>query len=114
MLSGPRRSFCSLNKCLLEVAEELCTENSKLFENVALGANTITRCVANIGENIVTLIAKNSSKFSHFSIAMDDSLGSCSTSQLRVFIIGVDEDLNITQELASLHIMYDTVTGEDI
>jgi hypothetical protein len=81
ILSGPRRSFCPLNKCLLEVAEELCTENSKLFENVALCANTITRRVADIGENIVTLIAKNSRKFSHFSIAMDESLGSCSTSQ---------------------------------
>ena len=38
----------------------------------------------------------------------------CSTSQLLVFIRGVDEDMNITQELTSLHSMYGTVTGEDI
>jgi arginine/lysine/ornithine decarboxylase len=61
-----------------------------------------------------TQIAKNSSQFRHFSIAIDESLGSCSTYQLLVFIRGVDEDLNITQVLASLHIMYDTVTEEDI
>ena len=62
----------------------------------------------------MTQIAKNASKFRHFSIAMGESLGRCSTSQLLVFIRGVDEDLNITQEQASLHRMYDTVTEEDI
>lgn len=103
-----------VKECLLEVAEELCPEKSKQFENVALGANTIARRVADMGENIVTQIAKNASKFRHFSIAMDESLDSCSTSQLLVFIRGVDEDMNITQELASLHSMYGTVTGEDI
>ncbi len=83
------------------MAEELWTEISKLFENVALGANTIiTRRVADIGENIASQIAKNSSKFRYFSIAIDDSLDSFSTSKLLVFIRGVDEDLNITQELA--------------
>ena len=45
---------------------------------------------------------------------MDESLDSCSASQLLVFIRGVDVDMNITQELASLHSMYGTVTREDI
>ncbi len=49
-----------------------------------------------------------------FSIAMDESLESCSTSQLLVFIRGVGGDINITQELASLHNMYVTVTGDYI
>ncbi|GFS75484.1 uncharacterized protein NPIL_278161 [Nephila pilipes] len=45
---------------------------------------------------------------------MDESLDSCSTSQLLVFITGVNEDMNITQEMTSLHNVYGTVTGEDI
>ena len=61
-----------------------------------------------------TQLAKNASRFRNFSIAMDESLDSCSTSQLLVFIRGVDEDMDITQELASLHSMYGTATGEDI
>ena len=97
-----------MKECLLKVAEELCPEKSKQFKNVALGANTIARHVADMGENIVTQIAINASKFHHFSIAVDESL------DMLVFIRGVDEDMNITQELASLHSMYGTVTGEDI
>ena len=103
-----------VKECLLKVAEELCPEKSKQFKNVALGANTIARHVADMGENIVAEIAINASKFRHFSIAMDESLDSCSTSQLLVFIRGVDEDMNITQELASLKSMYGTVNREDI
>ena len=52
--------------------------------------------------------------FTIFQVAMDESPEICSTSQLLVFIRGVDEDMNITQELASLHSMHGTVTGEDI
>ena len=103
-----------VKECLLEVSEELCPEKSNQFKNVALGANTIARRVANMGENIVTQIAKIASKFRYFSIAMDESQDICSTSQLLVFIRGVDEDMNITQELASLHSMHGTVTREDI
>ena len=64
----------------MEVAEELCPEMSKEFKNIAMGANTIARRVADLGENIVTQLAKNASRFRHFSIAMDESLDSCSTS----------------------------------
>ncbi len=90
------------------MAEKLCPENVKQFENVALGATNIARRVADISENIVTQIAKNASKLRH------ESLNSCSTSQPLVFIRGVNEDTNITQELASLHNIYATFTGEDI
>ena len=84
-----------MKQCLLEVAEEFSPEKWKQFINVALGANTIACCVANMGENIVNQIAKNACKFRHFPIAVDDLLDSCSTSQLLLFIRGVDEDMNI-------------------
>ena len=45
---------------------------------------------------------------------MDESLDMCDTSQLLVFIRGVDEDLIIIQELVSMNGMYSTVTGEDL
>lgn len=59
-----------------------------------MGAHTIAHCVADMGENIVTQIAKNASKFRHFKIAMDQLLDRCSTSQLLVLIRDVDEDMN--------------------
>ena len=36
----------------------------------------------------------------------------CDTSQLLVSVTGVDEDLNVTLELASLNSTHGTVTGE--
>lgn len=45
---------------------------------------------------------------------MDESTDMCGTSQLLIFIRGVDANLNITQELASLNSMYNTTTGEDL
>jgi hypothetical protein len=67
-----------------------------------------------LGENIVTQLGKNSSNICNFSIAMDESLGSCSTLQLFVFIRGVDEDMNIIQELDFQNSMYGRATGEDV
>ena len=55
-----------VKECLLEIAEELCPEKSKEFKNVALGANTIARRVADLGENIVTQLAKNAATFRTF------------------------------------------------
>ena len=67
-----------------------------------------------MGENIIGQIVSYASKFPHFSLEMDKSLDMCDMSQLLVFIRGVNEDLIVTQELASMNGMYNTVTGEDL
>ena len=103
-----------VKNCLLEVADELCPKKSKLFQNLTLGANTVARRIADMGENMIGQIVSYASKFRHISLAMDESLDMCDTSQLLVFIRGVDEDLIVTQELASINGMYNTVTGEDL
>jgi len=79
-----------------------------------LAGYTVARFVKEMGKDIMNQLARKASTFRHFSIAMDDSLDSCSTFQLLLFIRGVDEDFNVTQELASLHSIHGTVTGEDI
>ncbi len=61
--------FVHGKRCLLEMAEELCPENSKQLENVALGANTIALRVAEMDENIVTQIVKTANKTSSCSFS---------------------------------------------
>ena len=95
-----------VKNCLLEVAEELCLEKSKLFQNLTLGANTVARRIADMGENIIRQIVSYASKFRHFPLATDESLDMCDTSQLLVFIRGVDGVLIVIQEF--------TVTAEDL
>ena len=37
-----------VKNCLLEVAEELCPEKSKLLQNLTLGPNTVARRIADM------------------------------------------------------------------
>ena len=77
-----------------------------------MGAKIVARRIGCMGENIMIQIASNASQLCHLSLAMDESLNMCDTSQLLVFDRGVD--LNVTLELASLNSMHGTVTGEDL
>jgi len=45
---------------------------------------------------------------------LDESTDVCDTSQLLVFIRGVDSEFNVIQELASVPSMHSTTTGKDI
>ena len=53
-------------------------------------------------------------KFSIGTLALDESTDISNTAQLVVCFRGVDNNLNVTQELASLCSMHSTTTGEDI
>ena len=79
-----------------------------------MGAKTVACRIGCMDENIMNQIASNVSKFRQFSLAIYEFLNVCDTSQLLVFIRGVDEYLNVTLELASVNIMLGTVTGETI
>jgi len=59
-------------------------------------------------------IASHAKNFVLFSLAMDESMDMCGTSQLLIFNRGVDANLNITQEFVSLNSMYNTTNGEDL
>ena len=99
---------------MLEIVSEFCPEKSNVIKTITLGANTVARRIGNMGTNLMEQIASHAKKFLHFSLAMDESTDMCGTSRLLIFIRGVDANLNITQELASLNSMYNTTTGEDL
>lgn len=52
--------------------------------------------------------------FKEFSIALDEITDISDTAQLAIFIRGIDENFNITEELLSLHPMKGITTGEEI
>ena len=94
--------------------DELCPEKSNVIKTIKLGANIVARRIRDMSTNLMEQIASHAKNFVHFSLAMDESTDMCGTSQLLIFIRGVDANLNITQELVSLNSMYNTRTGEDL
>ena len=47
-------------------------------------------------------------KFEYFSIALDESCDVGDTSQVLVFVRGVDSEFNIKEDLVALHSLYET------
>ncbi|XP_066990456.1 general transcription factor II-I repeat domain-containing protein 2A-like [Macrobrachium rosenbergii] len=64
----------------------------------------------NIQEQVLTA----SVSFQWFSIALDESNDIQDTAQVLIYIRGIDEKLQITEELLSMESLKDTVTGKDL
>ena len=67
-----------------------------------------------LGENIVAQLQQKAENFLWYSLAMDESTDLTSTSQLLIFICGVNLNFEITEQLASVCSMHGTTTGEDL
>ena len=67
-----------------------------------------------LGENIVLHMCEKARNLLWYSLALDESTDLSSTSQLLVFIRGINLDFQITEEFASVCRMHGTTTGKDI
>ncbi|XP_065580186.1 general transcription factor II-I repeat domain-containing protein 2-like [Artemia franciscana] len=81
---------------------------------ISIGSNTVARRIEDLGGDIIRQIKEKTKSFCWHSLALDESTDLCDTSQLLVFIRGVDSEFNVTQESASVHSMHSTTTGKDI
>ena len=98
-------------QCLHEVAKEMCPEKVELCSTISLSVNTVACRVENIERNSKSQLKDKAGKFVCFSVALDESVDVSDTSQLLLFIRGINANFEITEELASLHSMHGTTTG---
>ena len=98
----------------MEAANYLCPEKADLFGSISLSASLVVRRTEEPGENIVLHIRDKARNLLWYSLALDESTDFSSTSQLLVFIHGVNLDFQTTEELASVCSMHGTTTGKDI
>ncbi|XP_076327157.1 general transcription factor II-I repeat domain-containing protein 2-like [Tachypleus tridentatus] len=103
-----------IKECMMEAANELCPEKANFFESISLSATSVVRRAEELGENIALQIRHKARNFLWYSLALDESTDLSSTSQLLVFIRGVNLDFQITEELASVSSMHGRTTGEDM
>ncbi|XP_025090933.1 general transcription factor II-I repeat domain-containing protein 2-like [Pomacea canaliculata] len=103
-----------VNKCILHVADQVCPQQRKKFEEVSLSRRTGVSHIEAIGEDLTSQLKRRLPSFQLFSLALDESTDIDDTAQLLIFVRGISENFEITEELLSMESMKDTTTGEDI
>ena len=103
-----------VKRCLMAVVEEVCPEKKSAFESVSLSRMTMTRRIEDLGSDLMVQLKSKASQFKMFSIATDESTDVTDIAQLLVFIRGINNSFEVTEELAAMKSIKTTTTGEDL
>ena len=82
-----------------------------MIDEISMSHNTITRRVEDLGSNLHNQLKDKSKTFECFSLALDESTDVRDTAQLLIFIHGINDKFQITEELVHLQSLHDTTTG---
>lgn len=98
----------------MKTDEEICPDKINLFTGMSLSANTIARRTTVLGNDIIRQLKDTAKSFKYFSIALDESTDTSDSAQVFLFVRGVNESFEITEELTAVHSMKDSCTGNEI
>ena len=100
--------------CVLKVAEKVCPDKQRAFQNVSLSRMTISLRVEEISSDINDQLKSDMEKYVSMSLALNESTDIGSTAQLLIFIRGVIEDFQISEELFAMLSLKDRTRGSDL
>lgn len=103
-----------IKDCMVDAVSVVCPEVRSKVEAISLSRRTIVRRIDAIAMNIQEQLLTASGSFQWFSIALDESTDIQDTAQVLIYIRGIDENFEITEELLSMESLKDTVTGKDL
>ena len=103
-----------VKECMLDPVDIICLEVRTKIEAISLSRRTIVRRIGGIAQNLSEQLFEARKSFEWYSVALDESTDIEDTAQLLVFIVGIDENFEITEELLSLEHLKDTITGQDL
>ena len=88
-----------VKECMVACAMEPCSKEKYKFENASLSRQTVTRRIVDLPDTDdrreLEIVSK---KFEYFYLALDESTDTSDTSQLLIFVRGVNADFAITEE----------------
>lgn len=117
LIARTGRSFSTgdfVKECLSIAATLMCPSQVKTFSQISLSRNTVTRRIEDMSRDIKEQFKSKAAHFVAFSLACDESTDISDSAQLLVFIRGVSNNMEITQELAGLETLRSTTKSEDL
>ena len=63
-----------IKSCLVKAAEHVCPEERSLFKDISLTKNTVAERIEDMSLDLNQQLKDNSTRFEHFSIAIDESV----------------------------------------
>jgi hypothetical protein len=103
-----------IKECILTAVEIICPEKLQHFKNISLSPNTIADRVCDIGDDIGSQLKEKISKFKRCSIAIDETTDVTDVAQLAIFVRGVDDGMQVTEELLDVVPMEGKTGSADI
>ncbi|CAM5138833.1 unnamed protein product [Natator depressus] len=92
----------------------LCPEYQNKFENIHLSGRTVTHRVEVIDEHLASELNKKAQGFTLFPLALDDRTDIKDTAQSLIFVRGIDDNFEITEEIVSMESMKGTTKESDL
>ncbi len=103
-----------IKDCMLKVTDILCPEKKIMFNNLSLSANTVAERITELSSDIYDQLRGKARVFTAYSVALDESTDKTDTAQLAIFIRGINEQVEVTEELLSLCPMHGRTTAKYI
>ena len=103
-----------VKECMLDAVDITCPEVRTKIEAISLSRRTVVHHIGGIAQNLSEQLFEVGKSFEWYSLALDESTDIEDTAQLFVFIGGIGEDFEITEELLSLEHLKDTTTNQDL
>ncbi|KAM9584366.1 general transcription factor II-I repeat domain-containing protein 2A isoform 2-T2 [Trichechus inunguis] len=103
-----------LTEYLLGSTEIVCPEQNQVFANVSPAENAVVQPVEDVAGNLWEKLREKIKSFVAYSIAIDEITDTNNTTQLAIFIRGVDENFDVSEELLDTVPMTGTKSGNEI
>ncbi|KAM9208919.1 general transcription factor II-I repeat domain-containing protein 2B-like [Dugong dugon] len=103
-----------LTEYLLGSTEIVCPEQKQVFANVSPAENAVVQPVEDVAGNLWEKLREKIQSFVAYSIAIDEITDTNNTTQLAIFIRGVDENFDVSEELLDTVPMTGTKSGNEI
>ncbi|XP_067562052.1 general transcription factor II-I repeat domain-containing protein 2 isoform X3 [Pseudorca crassidens] len=103
-----------LRKYLLGSSDIVCPEQKRVFANVSPKGNPAVQPIEDVAGNLWEKLREKIRSFVAYSIAIDEITDINNTTQLAIFIRGVDENFDVSEELLDTVPMTGTKSGNEI